>query len=233
MNESMRNVKTNADQQMLRLNEEPMLYMPEKFRVALGSNSELLENFRNSFESFLRANPLQPAIVEEEEEVIIEKVEPLPETDTELQKEYGPIDHADIFKQRSLNQNLKCYINACISLDLTERAYAVLMSVRQTNSSRKIKFKLNDPQLYGDLMTKYSMLRKWTRVNHLYNILITEKIPITPQVYMNILDCLGRMNDSNGDSSLIKKFIEKADGQVRFVQNILTDLNQVGWQSIA
>lgn len=217
----MQNVKTNADQQMLRLNEEPMLYMPEKFRMALGSNSELLEKFRNSFECFLRANPLQPAVIEAEEEAIIEKVEPLPETDTELQKEYESIDKADIFKQRSLNQNLKCYINACISSDLTERAYAVLMSVRQTNSSRKIKFKLNDPELYGDLMTKYSMSRKWTRVNHLYNILITEKIPITPQVYMNILDCLGRMNDSNENSSLIKKFIEKAESQVGYSFKII------------
>lgn len=229
MSESIRNVKANADPQMLRLNEEPMLYMPEKFQTALGSDAELLEKFRNSFESFLRANPLQPAVVEEEE-AILEKVEALPETDTELQKEYEPIEQADIFKQRSLNQNLKCYINACISSDLTERAYAVLMSVRQTNSSRKIKFKLNDPELYGDLMTKYSMLRKWTRVNHLYNILITEKIPITPQVYMNMLDCLGRMNDSNENSSLIKKFIEKAENQVRFVRKVLVELNQVGWQ---
>lgn len=213
LNETTPNVKPNQDPQLMRLNEEPLIHVPEKFKLELETNTELLEKFRKSFESFLRANPMQETVVEQ----VIEKVDPLPETDTELQKDYDPVVQTDFWKQRSLNQNLKCYINACISTNMTERAFAVLMSVRQTNPSRKHKFKLNDPELYSDLMAKYSMLRNWTRVNYIYNILISEQIPVTPQVYMIILDCLGRMKESKENSSRISTFIKKAEDQVNFV----------------
>lgn len=213
INESMPNKKLNQDPSLFRLNEEPLLHMPEHFKIKSSeNNSEWLEKFRSSFESFLRLNPLQEAIVEEE---TIEKIESMPETDTELQKEYDSIDQTDFFKRKSLNQNLKCYINACISSNLTERAFVVLMSARKYNPLRKYKFNLDDPGLYCDLLVKYSTLQNWARVKHIYKILIAENISITPQVYMNILDCLGRMKDSKENSSRIMEFINKAEDQVR------------------
>lgn len=214
INESIPNKKLNQDPSLFRLNEEPLLHIPEKFKMKSTENdSEWLEKFRSSFENFLRLNPLQEAVVEEE---TIEKVESMPETDTELQKDYESIDQTDFFKRKSLNQNLKCYINACISSNLTERAFVALMTARKYNSVRKYKFNLDDPELYSDLMAKYSTLQNWTRVKHIFNILIAEKISITPQVYMNILDCLGRMKDSKENSSRIIEFIQKAEDQVKF-----------------
>lgn len=215
MNESMQSAKPNQDPQKQRLNEEPVIFIPEKFQSNLESNSQFLGKFLNSFENFIRLNPPSAAAIAEPQE----KIEPsilqqLPETDTELQQEYDPVAQTDVRAQKSLNQSLKCYINACISENLTERAFAVLMSIRLTNKYRKRKFTLNDPELYSDLMSKYSTLRDWTRVNEIYDILMVENIPLTPQVYMNILDCLGRMKDSKSNSALIKKFIDKANEQV-------------------
>lgn len=211
LSESISNIKANQNQRILQLKEQPFLNMPEKFQMELESNLELVEKFKNSFENFLRTNPIQETVVEE----VIEKIEPLPKTDTEIQKEYNPIAPANFSKHKSLCQNLKCYINACNSSNMTERAFVALMSVRAYDPSTKHMLKLNDPELYSDLMAKYSMQRNWARVNYIYNILIAEKIPSTPQIYMIILDCLGRLKDSKENTSLIMKFITKAKDQVR------------------
>lgn len=218
MNESMRNVKSNNETQMQRLKEEPMLFIPENIKANLEKNSQLFEKFLNSFENFIRLNPPREVpIVEPQQQIAPSKAsKQLPETDSDLQKEYDPVTVNDFGAQKSLNQSLKCYINACISENLTERAFAVLMSIRYSNKYRKRKFTLNDPELYIDLMSKYSTLCNWTRVNEIYDILIAEQIPITIQVYMNILDCLGRMKESKSNSALIKKFIEKANEQVKY-----------------
>lgn len=219
MNEPTSNVKpSSSERQIFHLHEEPLLFIPEKVKTKLESNQRLIEKFMNGFEQFLRLNPQQEAIVGETvEKTDVEKVEsqPLAETDTELQKEYDPLTQtSDLNIQKSLNQSLKCYINACVSENMTERAFAALMWVRQTNSQKKIKFKLNDPELYSSLLAKYAMIRNWKRLNEIYTILIDEKIPITPQVYMNILDCLGRNENSKESINLIKDFITKAAEQV-------------------
>lgn len=214
MNESRPNVKQNADPQMPRLNEEPMLFIPENFKAKLEANSELIDKFLNSFENFIRMNPPRIAAIAEQKLDSTTASQQLAETDTELQKEYDPFTQNDFGIQKSLNLSLKCYINACISENLTERAYAVLMSIRQTNKYRKRKFRLNDAELYSDLMAKYSTLCNWVRVKEIYDILIAEQIPLTPQVFMNILDCLGRMRDSKNNAAMIKEYIEKAKEQV-------------------
>lgn len=215
MNESRPNVKPNVESQIPRLNEEPMLFIPENFKTKLESNSELLDKFLNSFENFIRMNPPRMATFAEEKLDSTRASQQLAETDTELQKEYDPLIQNDFGVQKSLNLSLKCYINACISENLTERAYAVLMSIRQTNKYRKRKFRLNDAELYSDLMAKYSTLCNWTRVKEIYDILIVEQIPLTPQVYMNILDCSGRIRDSKNNAAMIKEYIDKANEQVQ------------------
>lgn len=209
-------IKTDSNPQVLTLKEEPLVFMPEKFKMKLQNNSELFEKFFGSFESFLRLNPQKDIKTNE----AIRKLEPstvshkLQTTDTELQKEYDPVTKVDSGFQKSLNQNLKCYLNACVSENLNERAFAVLMSIRKSNPFKKYKVEFDDPELYIDLLTKYSTIQNWTRVNEIYEVLIAEKISITPQIYMNILDCLGRMNDSTNTIRLSREFINKAKAQV-------------------
>lgn len=208
INEPLSHPKNSHDSPKFRLSEEPLLYVPAKLRNKLTTNSKLLNKFMDNFENFLRMNP-QAAVRQ-----VIDKNRPIPQHESDLQKKYDPMTENDFSSQWSLNQSVKCYINACISVDLTDRAFAVLMSIRRSNSFEKRKLKPNDPELYTDLMAKYSTMQNWSRVNNIYDILVSEKISITPQMYMNILDCLGRMEDSKENSSLISEFIKKAENQV-------------------
>lgn len=229
LSESKSNVIPNPVAQVFTLKEEPMLFMPDKFKMKLQNNSELVEKFWGSFENFLKLNP-QPEFQVKES---VKKLEPLSEAlephENELQKEFNTATNTDAGYQQSLNQSLKCYVNACVSENLNERAFAVLMSIRTSNPFRKHKVDFNDPELYIDLMTKYSSLRNWTRVNEIYEILMAEKIPITPQIYMIILDCLGRMNETTTNVKLIGEFINKAIEQVSKVckNHFIMDLKKI------
>lgn len=208
INAPMSHPKNSHDSPKFRLSEEPLLYVPANLRKQLTTSSKLLNKFLENFENFLRMNP-QAAVRQ-----VVDKNEPILQPESDLQKEYDPMTETDFSNQWSLNESVKCYINACISVNLTDRAFAVLMSIRRSNSFGERKLKPNDPELYTDLMAKYSTMQNWSRVNNIYEILVFEKIPMTPQMYMNILDCLGRMRDSKENSSLISEFIKKAENQV-------------------
>lgn len=214
LSESKPNAIPNPVAQVFTLKEEPMVFMPDKFKMKLQNNSEFVEKFWGSFENFLKLNPQPEFQVKESVKKLEPLLEPLEPHENELQKEFDPSTNTDARYQQSLNQSLKCYVNACVSENLNERAFAVLMSIRTSNPFRKHKVDFNDPELYIDLMTKYSSLRNWTRVNEIYGILLAEKIPITPQIYMIILDCLGRMNETTNNVKLIGEFINKAIEQV-------------------
>lgn len=204
------NQKPESNSQVLTLKEEPLVFIPDKLQTKLNNNTELFEKIFGSFENFLLSNPP----VENNINQAISETELQKPQNNELQKQFEPVNKTNVGFQKSLNQTLKCYINACISENLNERAYAMLMSIRRTNPFRKYKVEFNDPELYSDLMTKYASLQNWSRVNEIYEILIAEKIPVTPHIYMSILDCLGRMDETTNNIRLITEFINKANEQV-------------------
>lgn len=213
------NVKPNQkDSQMIQLKQEPIVFIPDKFKMKLESNTKLLENFLASFETFIRLNPPNnvaavPKPQEQTEPTVVPSQ--LPANDTKLQKHYNPITaHGFEHQASSFTHNMKCYVNACISSDMVERAFATLKSITRKNKFLKFERASTLTDLYCDIMAKYSSMRNWTRVNEIYDILVADKYSITPQIYMNILDCLGRMKDHTGNVKLIQNFVDKANAQV-------------------
>lgn len=223
LNESITsNVKLNQnDTQIVQLNQEPIIFVPEKFKMKLENNTELLENFLASFETFIRLNPQNEVVSlskpqEQIERIITPPSSPqLPANDTKLQKDYNPMTVLGFEHQAlSFTHNMKCYVNACISSNMIERAFATLKFITGKNKFLKFERATTFTELYCDIMAKYASMRNWTRVNQIYDTLIADKYPITPQIYMNILDCLGRMKEHTGNVKLIQKFVDKANEQV-------------------
>lgn len=222
LNESViPNVKQNQDSKIVQLNEEPMIFIPEKLKIKLESDPKLLENF----ETFIRLNPQKEAMLSTKPQ---EQIEPnvtpssqpqqLPVGDTKLQKDYNPMTiFGSEVQASSFNHSMKCYVNACISSNLTERAFATLKFITRNNKFLKYERAAAITEMYCDIMAKYSSMRNWTRVNEIYDILMAEKYPITPQIYMIILDCLGRMKDHANNVKLIQKFVDKANEQVKYI----------------
>lgn len=228
LNESVTpNVKPNQDTQIVQLKEEPMIFMQDKFKMKLKSSPEFLETFLTSFETFIRQNPQTEAMPSPrpQEQINTPNVAPspqpppqLPVGDTKLQKDYNPMTVFDSEVQASsFNHNMKCYINACISSNLTERAFATLKFTARNNKFLKFERATAVTEMYCDIMAKYSSMGNWTRVNEIYDILIAGKKPITPQIYMNVLDCLGRMKNNTNNVKLIQKFADKANEQVSYI----------------
>lgn len=221
LNESVTpSIKPNQDAQVVQLNEEPMIFIPEKFKTKLETNTDFLEKFLTSFETFIRLNPQREAapLPKPQEQPSVApstQPQPLPVNDTNLQKDYNPMTVLDFDAQASsFNHNMKCYVNACINSDLTERAYATLKFIKQKNKFAKAATATAVTDMYCDIMAKYASMRNWTRVNEIYDILIADNHALRPQVYMNILDCLGRMKEHTGNVKLIQKFVDKAKEQV-------------------
>lgn len=180
------------------MNEKPFLFTPDNFEFDPVKHKTLIESLPNSFQAFCAkiAND-EPSVVDSDTKTV----------NDELQKHFQP----DFFRfQASLKDTLKAYINACVTVDMTDRAFFVLNEYgRKTIDGQKIK--LNDPELFVELMAKYAEGKNLNKVNQIYSIMLEENIYITPQVYMLMLSCMGR---SPGNNKLIKKCIEMAAQKV-------------------
>lgn len=205
---------TETNQNILSsVKEEPVIFMTDKFKANLEKNSNLLEEILLTFDKFLHSNAMKTVNVEEN------KVdEPEMKTSVKLKKqEIGMQKDAqkESAQQISLTKSLQSYINACISANMTDRAFAVLTTYSRRNAVGKYKIKLNTSDLYVDLMTKYAFDKNWNKVNCLFKILKTEKITNSPNVYMTMLDCLGRMSASSDNSKSIENITKLALKEVR------------------
>lgn len=210
MSDTTPNTKSNQEPQMIHLNEAPLLFIPQNLKFNLENNPNILEPYVKSFEHFLRTNPQH-----EETPKIPLNIDAYPELqqlrnpNTERRKDKDSVTRTDF-----QNQNFKCFINVCISENLADRAYAMLMLIRTTETYRRKKVDTKDVELYSDLMAHYAMMGNWLKVSDIYKILIADKISITPRIFLNILDCLGRMQNTKQNLKQIKKCIKNAKEQV-------------------
>lgn len=193
------------------MNEKPILFTPDDFEFDPVKHKALIENLTNSLNKFRIKNAKSIPTIDERL-LVDSKIKTKTESVNEkLQKNFQP----DNFRfQASFKDSLQAYINACATVDMTERALSVLNEYRRSSINGK-KFKLNDPELYIELMAKYAMGKNLQKVNQIYSIMLEEKVCITPQVYMLMLSCMGR---SPGNNKVIKKCIEMA------AQNVYSDL---------
>lgn len=199
------------------LNECPVLCVPKKIQSKIQTDSEIVEKSIKSLNKFIIANPQQET---EHKIKLKKKSEPLDETSLELFR-FDPVYQKKINEYKSITENLRCYVNACVNVNFVARAFSVLKSCREHNIVGKRKYNLIDSTLYFDLMAKYAELKKWQEVKDIYNILIADKLPITPQVYQYVFDCLGRMQKSDENMKIIAEYVKKAEKQVIYPKELI------------
>lgn len=196
--------------------EKPILFTPNDFKIDTEKNKELLENLAKSFEEFIlkyaKSVPMLERAPEEEPEIVPTETKQQSESDAVLQKDFTKSNQRDgRHYQVSMTANLKAYLNACVTLDMTERAFYCLNTFRKKLMNGTKLVRTNDPELYMDLMAKYASNKNWNRVKEMYSMLLEENVPITPQIYMTMLDCLGR---SPGNNKLIETCLKMANQKV-------------------
>lgn len=213
---------------MFNIKEKPVLFFPDEYQFDLEKNGALLEEMAKSLAKFLNATEFEPNV---HEQIDLQAPELLPSSvstkeekapitqtsDVELQKKFE-LSSEEYGRQEALEQSIKAYLNACIDVDMVERAFAVLIAYRRRSEKTSLKINLNDPSLFEVLLTKFASMKNWSRVCNILSEMEKGKIKYTPQVYMTIFDCLGRMAMSGDkfDESLIVKYIEKAGKEVKF-----------------
>lgn len=191
------------------MDEKPILFTPDDFEFDPVKHKQLIENLQNSLRAF-RIGKAEPIPTTDERSVV--DIETTTTTTTEsvneeLQKKFQP----DNFRfQASFKDSLLAYINACVTVDMADRAFSVLNEYRRKTINGK-KFKLNDPDLFIELMAKYAVGKNLKKVNQIHSIMLEENVLITPQVYMLMLSCMGR---SPGNNKMIKNCIEMAAQRV-------------------
>lgn len=209
---------TSSSSKMPILHEKPIILTPGEINFDLTNNKELAANLKRSFQDFLAKSVSKPMPTIEEESPSLKNVDPIIispplETETDLQKNYDKPNELKTFKYHApLERNLRAYINTCISVDMTEHAFKVFNQYRKNGiNGKKISEKWN-PELYMELMAKYASRRNWDKVKQMFSMMLEDKSAITPQVYMIMLDCLGR---NQGNNKLIQKCIQKAAEEVK------------------
>lgn len=210
----------STSQKLYEMREVPALFFPDNFNAKLEANPQLMEQFAKSFEEFMESTAFQPAPSEQNEEIEIPSAEQMKpaetqEIDADLQKNYELTvdEHA---RQISLLHNLKAYLGACVDVNLVERAYAVLLSNHRRDEKNSFKTYLTDPEAFLILLTKYASTKNWSRICDILSMMEKDKIAFTPQVYMTVFDCLGRMPVNETTDADARKYVQRAKEQVKF-----------------
>lgn len=210
----IKSTKTNSNDHhqsvSMTMKEKPILFTSNDYGLDPVKHKALIENLPNSLNEFVNRKSKSNPSIDERSVMVNETTTKTKSVNEELQKNF----QSDSFRfQASIKDSLLAYINACVTVDMTERAFSVLNEYRRKTIDGK-KSKLNDPELFIELMAKYAMGKNLQKVNRIYAIMLEENCSITPQIYMLMLSCMGR---SPGNNKLIKKCIEMAAQKVNFV----------------
>lgn len=131
--------------------------------------------------------------------------------DEVAETEHTALEHAH---HRSLVNNLKAYLHACVANEMVGRGLSILLSYRRRNKENKEKVNLNDIELYTILMTHYAKKGNFKKILEIYTVIKEDKIKWTPQAYAVIFECLGRMSAGSENSRSLRKFEYQAKQNV-------------------
>lgn len=228
-----------------RLLEPPEITLPttthEKFTV----NNALLDNIRKSLEEFLQQNgrdfeksdssgfrsvtPTQgiktneiEAVSAEATPVQIDSIKPQRGQQKNKKKtpELANIELAGFEEEKRIKKNtgiVESYVNAATYADMPITSLYVLTWYLGGKHKGSYKICESHIKLYVDLLEQYASNGQWEKIQGLLRTMNTANVTLTPQVYVILLDCLGRLPQSGSNTKLIGSSIEQAKNQVNML----------------
>lgn len=171
-------------------------------------DSVFVENASQSLKKFLRKNVKSKKSKSSKSPA--GKSDALPDKQIEAQAA-NALTEDQMKEQRKVETTKKviAFVNASVSAALPGLAsYMLSWHLRRTDTKRKIH--VDDTKLYECLLAKYAVDKQWSKASQLLMKMDEAQAPLTPQIYMIILDCLGRLRASDDNAKLIDMYIRSA-----------------------
>lgn len=120
-------------------------------------------------------------------------------------------DAKQIALDRAIYQNLFAFINVCCLNDWANSAYNVLLNHRKSSIEKRNKFK--NAKLFAIVLEHYASKGNFRRVSDILKVFEEDKIPLSSQIFANVIECLGRRL-STKNMALLRCYIKEAESNV-------------------
>lgn len=194
--------------------EPPLVTVPPKLHDKIKIDSAFIEKISQSLQEFLQINhkSVDPDSVKS------------PPKDTQRSLTKREIESqqltalSDEQKRKQLikfkTQKTQAFINASVNANVSECASYVL-STHLKRDKQHIDF--GNASLYIDLLSKYAFNKQWKQISQLLDGMKRAKVQLTPQIFMIVLDCLGRLPESDSNIKSINFYLAAAAKEVRLL----------------
>lgn len=114
-------------------------------------------------------------------------------------------------KDRANYHNLSAFINVCCQNDWANHANNVLSFYHR--SCKDNRNKLKNVQLFAIVLDYNASKGNLKRINSILKVLEEDRIPLTPQIYAKIIECLGREPTAENTTQL-RSYMKEAESNV-------------------
>lgn len=119
-------------------------------------------------------------------------------------------DQERIAREQALIINLNSYLRACVASGMVNRGLTTVLSYRQRAKKRK-QAPFFPIDLYNILLHGYAEKGSFERFKEVFAILEEDGVSFNEQTFAAIFECLGRTEESEENSHLIRKYIRKVE----------------------
>lgn len=213
-----------------RLLEPPEITMPAIVHEKFTFNDALLDSIRKSLQEFLQKNArdleksdstgfqsvtLGKNIKTDENDTMIAEISPVKVDLIKPKKGTKIAEEERLNRIKTKTEKVEIFINAATYADLpVSSLYSLTWHLGKTYAGEN-RILGSHIELYVDLLGKYALTGQWEKIQELLSKMNTANVILTPQVYMLVLDCLGRLPQSGSNSKKIESCINQAKNQVK------------------
>lgn len=131
-------------------------------------------------------------------------------------KYYKTSELESLARHRSFQMTLIAYLDICITTGMVNRAYATTLNYRHKRKRREF-----DVTIYNQLIHAFAAKGSFSRVRDIMRVLREDRITPTAQTYAGVLECLGRLEQTDEVLKQAQAFLQEATGHGLTMNDIL------------
>lgn len=128
--------------------------------------------------------------------------------------QYKTLEHEKSAKKQSITTILIAYLEMCVQKSMTNRGLSVLLHYR--TRYRQMDIKLDNIELYNILMIGFAEKGNLHKIKEILAILKSDNIPLIPQTYALIFECIGRLPYTETNQKQLVHYKNAANETVSF-----------------
>ncbi|PSN42978.1 hypothetical protein C0J52_13214 [Blattella germanica] len=112
-------------------------------------------------------------------------------------------------KEECLYRNLKSYLEVCVNCGLQNRAFFSLLFYHSRSKHSKFTSAANEIKLFNIILHGFARKGNIYKIKELLQILHKDNIPLSPQSFAGVFECIGRLPESSENEKLLREYVKE------------------------